>query len=76
MNQLIAGTATRPPAFRDTDHTGHTDDADLGRERPSRLWALIEALAYAGAVMDPSGIMAVQRLRQAQEEERKRNGRR
>jgi hypothetical protein len=73
MNQLIAGTATRPPAFRDTDHT---DDADLGRERPSRIWALIEALAYAGAVMDPSGILAVQRLRQAQEEERKRNGQR
>ena len=66
MSHLIASTATRAPAFRDrTD----TDQADLGRERPSRLWALIEALAYAGAYIDPSGIMAVQRLRQAQEEE-------
>ena len=73
MNQLIAGTATRPPAFRDTDHT---DDADLSRERPSRIWALIEALAYAGAVMDPSGILAVQRLRQAKEEEEAGHGRR
>jgi hypothetical protein len=76
----IAGTATRAPALRNqtatdhpaTDHTG-TDQADLGRERPSRLWAMIEALAYAGAFIDPSGILAVNRLRQAQEEER-RNG--
>jgi hypothetical protein len=34
---------------------------------------MIEALAYAGAFIDPSGILAVHRLRQAQEEER-RNG--
>jgi hypothetical protein len=77
MSHLIAGTATRAPAFRDqtgTDHTG-TDQADLGRERPSRLWVMLEALAYAGAYIDPSGILAVHRLRQAQEEE-KRNGHR
>jgi hypothetical protein len=77
MSHLIASTATRAPAFRDqtgTDHTG-TDQADLGRERPSRLWVMLEALAYAGAYIDPSGILAVQRLRQAQEEE-KRNGHR
>jgi hypothetical protein len=43
--------------------------------RRSRVWALIEALAYAGAVIDPSGIMAVQRLRRAEAEEA-RNGRR
>jgi hypothetical protein len=71
MSHLTASTATRAPAFRDQAGTDH---ADLGRERPSRLWAMIEALAYAGAYIDPSGIMAVQRLRQAQEEER--NGRR
>jgi hypothetical protein len=67
MSQPIASTATRPPAFRDRTAT---DQADLGHERPSRLWTLIEALAYAGAYIDPSGILAVQRLRQAQEEER------
>ena len=75
MSHLIASTATRAPALWDqtaTDHTG-TDQADLGRERPSRLGAMIEALAYAGAFIDPSGILAVHRLRQAQEEER-RNG--
>ncbi|HEX5882703.1 MAG TPA: hypothetical protein VF468_30945 [Actinomycetota bacterium] len=76
MSHLIASTATRAPAFRDQAGTDPADagQADLGRERPSRLWVMLEALAYAGAYIDPSGIMAVQRLRQAQEEER--NGRR
>ena len=70
MSHLIASTPTRAPAFRDRPDT---DQADLGRERPSRLWALVEALAYAGAFIDPSGILAVQRIRQA-EEEAERNG--
>jgi hypothetical protein len=73
MSQPLATTATRPPAFRDRDDTDQTD-RDRQRRR-SRLWAIIEALAYAGAYIDPSGILAVQRLRQAQEEE-ERNGRR
>jgi hypothetical protein len=71
MSQPIASTATRPPAFRDrtaTDHTDHTD-ADRRSRRRARLWTVIEALAYAGAYIDPSGVLAVQRLRQAQEEE-------
>ena len=77
MSHLTASTATRAPAFRDQAGTDNADagQADLGRERPSRLWAMMEALAYAGVYIDPSGIMAVQRLRQAQEEE-ERNGRR
>jgi hypothetical protein len=73
MSQLVATTSTRAPALPDRDDT---DQADRKREaRRTRLWALIEALAYAGAYIDPSGIMAVQRLRQAKEEE-KRNGQR
>jgi hypothetical protein len=73
MSQLVATTSTRAPALPDRDDT---DQADRKREaRRTRLWALIEALAYAGAYIDPSGIMAVQRLRQAQEEEQ-RNGQR
>jgi hypothetical protein len=76
MSQPLAATATRAPAFRD-HHTDHTHQADRDREtaRRTRLWTMIEALAYAGALIDPSGILAVQRLRQAQEEE-ERNGRR
>ncbi len=76
MSQPLAATATRPPAFRDREGTDHTDQAGRDREaRRTRLWTLIEALAYAGAFIDPSGILAVQRLRQAQEEA-ERDGRR
>ena len=67
MSQLIASTTTRPPAFRDGPATDPTDPAPAPRR--SRLWNVVEALAYAGAYIDPSGILAVQRLRQAQEEE-------
>ncbi|HEX2157612.1 MAG TPA: hypothetical protein VHS79_11650 [Actinomycetes bacterium] len=75
MSHLIVSTATRPPALRDLDQDT-TDAADRDRKASSRLWTLIEALAYAGAYVDPSGILAVQRLRQAKEEEEQRNGRR
>ena len=76
MSQPIATTATRAPALPAPDHTDHADHADRsdagGRApRPSRIWALAEALAYAGAYVDPSGILAVQRLRWAEEEERR-----
>jgi hypothetical protein len=67
MSQLATtSTTTRAPAVRD----GHDADRVDHRRAPgrSRLWALIEALAYAGAIADPSGIMAVARLRRAQEE--------
>ena len=71
MSQLLT-TPTQAPAFPDQG----ADQADRKREaRRTRLRALIEALAYAGAYIDPSGILAVQRLRQAQEEEA-RNGQR
>ena len=67
MSQLLATTSSQAPALPDRDAT---DQADRNRERRrSRLWTLIEALAYAGAYIEPSGILAVQRLRQAQEEE-------
>ena len=72
MSQPLAATATRPPALRDRDRTDRTDQ--VSEAQRARLWTMIEALAYAGAFIDPSGILAVQRLRQAQEEER--NGRR
>ena len=68
MSQLTttAISTTRAPAFRDRPDADRVDhDRTPGR---SRLWALIEALAYAGAIVDPSGIMAVERLRRAKEE--------
>ena len=77
MSHLIASAPTRPPAFRDHDTIDHdtTDHAARDDERArSRVWTLLEALAYAGAYIDPSGVLAVQRLRQAKEEE-ERNAR-
>jgi hypothetical protein len=77
MSNLIASAPTRPPAFRDYDTTDQdtTDHTSQDGERArSRIWTLIEALAYAGAYIDPSGVLAVQRLRQAKEEE-ERNAR-
>jgi hypothetical protein len=75
MSQLITATATatRAPALRDRDETDQIDRR--AERRRARLWTLIEALAYAGAYVDPSGILAVERLRRAQEEEEKRHAR-
>ncbi len=70
MSHLIATAPARARAFRDRHDTDHADHASLDGERArSRVWTLIEALAYAGAYIDPSGILAVERLRQAKEEE-------
>ena len=77
MSHLIASAPTRPPAFRDhhtIDHDTSDHAAQDGERAHSRIWTLIEALAYAGAYIDPSGVLAVQRLRQAKEEE-ERNAR-
>ena len=68
MSELLATTATRPPALDHTDLTARD-------RRRSRTWTVIEALAYAGVFIDPSGILAVERLRQAKEQE-ERNDRR
>ena len=76
MSQLIVTTPTRPPAFRDRSDTDHADHAPA--PRPSRLWTVIQALAYAGALIDPTGVLAFERFRQAREEqeEAERHGRR
>jgi hypothetical protein len=72
MSQLLT-TPTQAPSLPDQ---ADSDQADRKREaHRARLWALIEALAYAGTYIDPTGILAVQRMRQAQEEE-ERNGQR
>jgi hypothetical protein len=75
-SHLIATAPARARAFRDRVDSDHADHADhtgqgAGRDR-SRIWTLIEALAYAGAYIDPSGILAVERLRQAKEAEERR----
>jgi hypothetical protein len=73
MSQLIVTTPTRPPAVRDQSDTEQVDRR--AERRRARLWTLVEALGYAGAYVDPSGILAVQRLRWAQEKEAERRAR-
>jgi len=78
MSHLIASAPAqaRARAFQDRTETDRTDRTDHDNDRArSRLWTLIEALAYAGAYIDPSGILAVERLRQAKEEEERRGAR-
>ena len=78
MSQLFTNTTTvtRAPAYPDRADADRADQVERDREtRRSRVWTLIEALAYAGAFVDPSGILAVERLRRAEAEE-ERNGRR
>jgi hypothetical protein len=43
--------------------------------RPTRVWALLEALGYAGALIDPTGVLAAERFRRAEDQQR-RHGRR
>jgi hypothetical protein len=70
MSQLTTTSTTQAPAVRDRHDADRVDhDREPGR---SRLWTLIEALAYAGAIVDPSGIMAVERLRRARKEAEQR----
>lgn len=65
MSQLITSVPTRAPAFRDLDQSHDHNETHTG---PSRVWALVEALAYASAFINPAGVLAIQRLRFAQAE--------
>jgi hypothetical protein len=73
MSHLIATAPVRARIYRDQVETAHAVRDPEGKQ--SRLWTLIEALAYAGAYVDPSGILAVERLRQAKEEQERRDAR-
>ena len=67
MSNLIAPA---PPPGPRRSGTGPAPTTPTSTASGRQLWALIEALALPGAYIDPSGILAVHRLRQAQEEER------
>ncbi len=66
MSSVIAESPARAPAIHDrdvTDRTDHTDHIGRGREtRPSRIMALMQALADAGACIDPTGVLVSHRL--------------
>jgi hypothetical protein len=66
MNVVTASSLAHTPATRDrlTDHAVGNRDA-----RPAWLWRLIEALAYAGASIDPASALAAQRFARIRDQE-------
>jgi hypothetical protein len=64
---MSAVTADRYTADR-RDADRHRADHDRGTQR-SWVWALVEALAYAGAAVDPSAALAATRLARIRDQE-------
>ena len=61
MSVYSAGSPAFAPAVTGRDqHLIGRGDSSAARFWP---WALLEAFAHAGACIDPSGMLAVQRLR-------------
>jgi hypothetical protein len=73
MSSLIASSPAQAPAVRGHDTADHAD-LDRGPFR-SRIWVLVEALAYAGAAFDPAAALAAHRFAQLRDQEL-RDGRR
>jgi hypothetical protein len=66
MSVITAGSPTLAPTARDRDEAENRNPRSAV---PSRAWRLLEALAYAGALIDPSGVLAGHRLRRIPEQE-------
>jgi hypothetical protein len=62
---VTVSSPTRAPALRDRDTAGH---AERDHKR-SWVWTLVEALAYAGASVDPTAALAAQRFARIRDEE-------
>jgi hypothetical protein len=67
MSTVIASPQTYAPAVQDRDAADHLHDDR--RPRPSKLWVLLEALAYAGAAIDPAAALAARRFARVRDEE-------
>jgi hypothetical protein len=70
MMSVIASSPVHIPASRgyDIDHAAD-HAAGAGDAKPSWLWRLVEALAYAGASIDPASALAAQRFARIRDEE-------
>jgi hypothetical protein len=62
--------ATANPTARATTIRDH-DTADRKPDR-SRIWVLLGALGYAGALIDPTGVLATQRFTRIREDAQRR----
>jgi hypothetical protein len=64
MTAITANPATSGPTIRARDAVA---PAVRGR-KPSRTEALLEAMAFVGALVDPTGVLAAQRFSRAEDE--------
>jgi len=70
MSVATATSPTPAPALPDRDTVEH---AARGHEaKRSWVWSLVEALAYAGASIDPTAALAAQRFARIRDEELRR----
>jgi hypothetical protein len=72
MSQFVDGAPSRTPAGR--HHEARHDD-DRPSARAMRLWAMLQALGYVGALIDPTGVLTARRFRRAELEESRHAGR-
>ena len=70
MSVVITSSPTRPPALGDRDTAEHAD-LEHGPKR-SWIWTLAEALAFAGASVDPTAALAARRFARIRDEELRR----
>jgi hypothetical protein len=73
MSVYSAGSPTFVPTPTARDQ--HLTDPSHTSARPSRAWALVDALADLGACIDPSGMLAGQRLRRNRQQQQPRDSR-
>ena len=67
MTVVTATSPTRARPPRDRDTAGHAERDH--EHRRSWIWTLVEALAYAGASVDPTAARAARRLARIRDEE-------
>jgi len=70
MMSITISSPARIPATRghDIDHAADRV-ADARDAKPSWLWRLVQALAYAGASIDPASALAAQRFARIRDQE-------
>jgi hypothetical protein len=73
MSAVITSSPTRAAARRGRE-TADLVDRDH-QPRRSRRWNLVEALAYAGASVDPTAALAARRFARIRDEELRRGRR-
>jgi hypothetical protein len=69
MSLITADPPNRAPTIGGREGADHPDPDH--EPEPSRIWVLLEALAYASAAIDPTGVLAAQRFARIREQEQR-----